>query len=154
MNIIRIMKERKNTLIASTVICFMLLVIYFLFQFILSQSMITISSEPKLEITPIIETDKMVSIEKNDHIVTQTPNLPGVYSTGMIVEIANTGGDGLRIRSGPSFNDVPLYLGQEGEVFIIIDGPNIVESTIWWKIKSESDANKLGWAVQEYLTGK
>jgi len=154
MNIIRIMKEYKSMLIASAVICFLMLMIFLTFQLILSQSVIMISSEPKIELTPMIEKEGTDSDQEKEYLATQTPNLPGVYSTGMVVQIANTGGDGLRIRSGPSTIDAPLYLGQEGEIFTIVDGPEIVESTIWWKIQSQSDENKLGWAVQEYLAGK
>ena len=153
MNIIRIMKEYKCMLIASAVICLLMLMIFLTFQFILSQSVIVISREPKIELTPMIEKEGTDCYREKEYLATQTPNLPGVYSTGMVVQIANTGGDGLRIRSGPSTIDAPLYLGQEGEVFTIVDGPVIVESTIWWKIQSKSDENKLGWAVQKYLTG-
>jgi len=81
----------------------------------------------------------------------QTPNLPGVFSVGMYVQISKTGGDGLRIRSIAGFDGIPMYLGSEGERFEIVEGPKINEGKIWWKIVSINNPQKIGWAVQDYF---
>jgi hypothetical protein len=83
---------------------------------------------------------------------TQSPNPPGVYSVKMLVRISGTGEDGLRIRANAGLNEVTMFLGSEGEVFEIIDGPEIIDNSIWWKIQAIDNHSKFGWAVQVYLS--
>ena len=99
-----------------------------------------------------MENPNSVKTDNELLIASQTPNLPGVFSVGMHVQIYMTGGDGLRIRSIAGFDGTPMFLGSEGENFEILEGPEIIDSTIWWKIASVSNPKKTGWAVQDYLS--
>jgi len=102
-------------------------------------------------ITPYLS-DWNSTISSNELLKSsQTPNLPGVFSVGMYVHISKTGGDGLRIRSLAGFDGIPIYLGSEGEEFVIVEGPEINEGKIWWKIVSISNPQKIGWSVQDYF---
>ena len=63
-----------------------------------------------------------------------TPVANSQISIGDYVQIANTGGDGLRIRTGPGTSNAPLFLGMESEVFKITDGPKEADGYIWWNL--------------------
>ncbi len=76
----------------------------------------------------------------------------GEMGIGAYVQIFGTGGDGLRLRSGPSTDDSPLFLGKESEVFQIKDGPKESGGFTWWFLVAPYDDNRKGWAVQNYLS--
>lgn len=86
-----------------------------------------------------------------------TPSLsPAELETGRIqvdtmVKINGTGGDGLRLRMEPGVSAAPIYLGKEGEEFLVIDGPNRADGFNWWKLRSEKDSSRNGWAAADYL---
>lgn len=141
------MKISKNVIIAAVIISLILVFFFLIYQTLLTQSVIILTDTSTILITPRLESWSSTKLLK----ASQTPNLPGVFSVGMYVHIFNTGGDGLRIRSFAGFDGVPLYLGQEGEEYEIIDGPQIKDSEIWWKIASKSEPQKIGWAVQDFL---
>jgi len=146
------MKFSRPVLIAAIIISLIFTLSFIFFQIIISRSVIILNENNAILITPQI--GDLDSTKTGDEYLqaSQTPNLPGVFSTGMVVHIFQTGGDGLKIRSFAGLEGIPVYLGFEGEEFEIIAGPEIVDSKIWWKIVSISDAKKSGWAVQEYLT--
>jgi hypothetical protein len=68
------------------------------------------------------------------------------------VQITGTGGDGLRLRSGPGLNGAQLFLGYDAEVYQIVDGPIEADGHTWWKLTAPYDATRTGWAVQDFLT--
>jgi len=146
------MKFSRPVLIAAIIISLIFTLSFIFFQIILSRSVIILNDTNTILITP--QTGNMDSTKSSDELLqaSQTPNLPGVFSAGMVVHIHQTGGDGLKIRSFAGFEGIPVYLGSEGEEFEITAGPEIIDSRIWWKIVSISDPKKSGWAVQEYLT--
>jgi hypothetical protein len=78
--------------------------------------------------------------------------LPGAFGLGVYVQITGTGGDGLRLRSGPGLNDAQLFLGYDAEVYQIVDGPIQADGHTWWKLTAPYDATRTGWAVQDFLT--
>jgi hypothetical protein len=86
-----------------------------------------------------------------------TPSLsPAELETGKIqidtiVKINGTEGDGLRLRMEAGVSAAPIYLGKEGEEFLVIDGPQRVDGFNWWKLKSEKDGGRTGWAAADYL---
>jgi hypothetical protein len=86
-----------------------------------------------------------------------TPSLsPAELETGKIrvdtiVKINGTGGDGLRLRMEAGVSAAPVYLGKEGEEFLVIDGPQRVDGFNWWKLKSAKDAGRTGWAAADFL---
>jgi hypothetical protein len=71
---------------------------------------------------------------------------------GMFVQISGTGGDGLRLRVGPSTNDDPRFLGYEAEVFKVKDGPKLADGYTWWFLEAPYDPNRSGWAASKYLS--
>jgi len=77
--------------------------------------------------------------------------LPGVFAVDMRVAVVDTGGDGLKIHNEPDIESDTLTIAADGSVWIIIEGPNITEGRVWWKMWSES-SGLTGWAVQDYLT--
>ena len=72
-------------------------------------------------------------------------------SVDIFVQISGTGGDGLRLRSGPGIENPPLFLGLDAEVFQVKDGPREVDGMVWWLLVSPSDENRKGWASANYL---
>jgi hypothetical protein len=83
---------------------------------------------------------------------TPTPVPPGEMGVGAYVQIFGTGGDGLRLRSGPGTDFSPLFLGLEAEVFLVKDGPKQSGGFTWWYLAAPYDDNRKGWAVQNYLS--
>ncbi len=88
--------------------------------------------------------------------VTLDPNLPpappaGEISVGVFVQISGTGGDGLRLRSGPGLSNEPQFLGFEGEIFQVEDGPVEADGYTWWRLKAPAGEQRQGWAVSNFL---
>jgi len=86
-------------------------------------------------------------------IATTSPALlsPGVLGIGAHVQVVGTGGDGLRLRSGAGLEQDPLFLGLDGEVFLVIDGPQDVDGYTWYYLSAPYDEARKGWAVTEFL---
>jgi hypothetical protein len=85
-----------------------------------------------------------------DRVNTPVPNT--AMKIGDYVQISGTGGDGLRIRSGPGTQNPALFLGMEAEVFKVIDGPKEVDGLVWFNLSAPYDENRKGWAASNYLT--
>jgi hypothetical protein len=75
----------------------------------------------------------------------------GEISIGAYVQILDTGGAGLRLRSEPSLNGQVLLLGSEAEVFEVKDGPVEMDGYTWWYLVGPFDETRRGWAVANYL---
>lgn len=87
-----------------------------------------------------------------------TPTIPplpeppaGEFAIGAYVQIAGTGGDGLRLRVEPGLNSNVRLLGVEAEVFQLRDGPREIDSYLWWYLVAPFDESRSGWAVSNYL---
>jgi hypothetical protein len=76
---------------------------------------------------------------------------PGEVSLGALVQIAGTGGDGLRLRVEPGLDSQVRLLGLESEVFQVRDGPREVDGFTWWYLVAPFDETRNGWAVSNYL---
>ncbi len=76
---------------------------------------------------------------------------PNQISVGTYVQIAGTGGDGLRIRSAPGLNSNQLFLGLDSEVFTVQDGPRELDGYTWWLIIAPYDQTRAGWAASNFL---
>lgn len=78
---------------------------------------------------------------------------PGMIGIGAFVQITGTGGDGLRLRTGPGLENQVGFLGLESEVFSVIDGPEDVDGYTWWLLEAPYDEGqkRRGWAVSNYL---
>jgi hypothetical protein len=80
-----------------------------------------------------------------------TPVANSQIKIGDYVQIANTGGDGLRIRSGAGTGNPPLFLGMESEVFKVTDGPKESDGYVWWNLVAPYDNTRAGWAASNFL---
>jgi hypothetical protein len=76
---------------------------------------------------------------------------PGDMSIDAFVEVAGTGGDGLRLRVGPGLDRDVRLIGLEAEVFLVQDGPEQVDGFAWWYLEGPFDESRRGWAVANYL---
>ncbi len=94
------------------------------------------------------------SLQPGQDSSTPTPTAvpAGEMGIGAYVQIFGTGGDGLRVRSGPTTNDPALFLANESEVFLVKDGPKESDGFKWWFLVAPYDDNRKGWAVQNYLS--
>ncbi len=77
---------------------------------------------------------------------------PGTLAKGAYVQIAGTGGDGVRVRSEPGLQSETLFIALEAEVFQIDDGPSQADGYTWWHLAAPFDASHHGWAVSNYLS--
>ncbi|TFG73492.1 MAG: hypothetical protein E4H27_00665 [Anaerolineales bacterium] len=96
--------------------------------------------------------------------VTVTASVPGLPSStpqtsvinglgiGVRVKISGTGNVGLSIRAEASTEAERRAVAQEGDIFLITDGPVEAGDLLWWHIKDEGDPNLVGWAAADYLT--
>jgi hypothetical protein len=72
-------------------------------------------------------------------------------SVGTYVQITDTEGAGLRLRSGPGTDFPPRFLGRESEVFEVKDGPRDANGFTWWYLVTPMDESRSGWAASEWL---
>ena len=91
--------------------------------------------------------------------LTPTPSDPvppappeGTIAVGAYVQIAGTGGDGLRMRLEPGLQGRVLFVGLESEVFIVSGGPQQLDDYTWWYLVAPFEEDRQGWAVSNYLS--
>ena len=68
------------------------------------------------------------------------------------MQITGTDGEGLRIRSEPGLTGNPDFLGFDSEVFIVKDGPQLVDGYTWWYLVAPYDDTRAGWAASDFLS--
>lgn len=73
------------------------------------------------------------------------------FGVGDYAEVYGTGGDGLRLRSGPSLDASINAMGMDNEVFEVRDGPSDADGYTWWYLVNPYDNSKQGWGVAAYL---
>jgi hypothetical protein len=100
--------------------------------------------------TPILPTLTPTVISTATIGVRPSP-LPGTIGIGGYVQVFGTDGTSLNIRSSSGLNGNIVFQALDGELFVIEDGPVVSDNYTWWKIKSSVDANRTGWAVDNYL---
>ncbi len=76
----------------------------------------------------------------------------GKIEIDVIVQITGTEGAGLRLRAEPGVSAAPVVLGKDGEQFLVKDGPSHKDGYNWWKLESQKDASRSGWAAADYLS--
>ncbi|HZD55175.1 MAG TPA: hypothetical protein VE136_00510, partial [Anaerolineales bacterium] len=76
----------------------------------------------------------------------------GEVAIGAYVQITGTGGDGLRLRTGPGLSNEVRFLGLESEVFEVRDGPQEADGYTWWYLVAPFDETRNGWAVSGFLS--
>jgi hypothetical protein len=93
---------------------------------------------------------------ENNNFLTPTNNGGEGPTNGIslenYVQIFNTGGDGLKLRSGPGINSPARFLGKEAEVFQVKDGPRKADGFTWWFLVTPYDEHRSGWAASTYLS--
>jgi len=75
----------------------------------------------------------------------------GVLAVGGYAQVTGTEGEGLRLRADPGLSGTVRFLGIDGEVFEVEDGPREVDGYQWWFLQAPYDPNVQGWAVADYL---
>lgn len=75
----------------------------------------------------------------------------GGISIGAYVQIVNTDGAGLRLRSDAGTDFSMRFLGRESEVFEVRDGPKDANGYTWWYLVTPMDESRSGWAASEWL---
>jgi hypothetical protein len=76
---------------------------------------------------------------------------PDEIGRSAFVQVSGTDGDGLRLRQGPGLNYEMQFLGLDGELFQIADGPVEADGYTWWFVIGSYDETRQGWAVTDFL---
>ncbi len=84
-------------------------------------------------------------------LVSPTPVIGSGIQLGGYVQISGTGGDGLRLRREPSLTGEIVYLGLEGEIFLVKGGPQDQDGYLWWQLEAPLNPDRQGWAVSDFL---
>ena len=75
---------------------------------------------------------------------------PGM-AVGKSVQVIGTGGSGLNLRSAPGSSAGRMDVALEGEIFVVVAGPEIASDAEWWQIEDPDDPTRRWWAVANYL---
>jgi len=87
-----------------------------------------------------------------DPLIVGTATLaPDEIGVGGYVQITGTDGEGLRLRTDPSLNGTPAFLGYDEEVFEVREGPQQADGYIWWYLVAPYDETRAGWAASDFL---
>jgi hypothetical protein len=77
---------------------------------------------------------------------------PGNFTIGATVQVIGTGTNGLNVRSGPSTQFNVKFLGQDGQKYTLMEGPQQADGEEWWHIQDPNNPSNDGWAVRRFLT--
>ncbi len=81
-----------------------------------------------------------------------TPAVVGPAITiGATIVVKGTEGSGLTVRQGPGIDYTYIFVANEGEQFKVQDGPKEANGYTWWYIVDPNNADRFGWAVQNYM---
>jgi hypothetical protein len=111
--------------------------------------------KPTAEIKIIPFPTKTTVRENPDILETPVKSIPveiNGITTGSYVQVIGTGGTGLRLRSEPGSTAQTDSITTENEIFLVVDGPIIVDGYTWWKLEGTYQSDRIGWAAAEYLT--
>ena len=78
--------------------------------------------------------------------------MPGMIGIGSFVQITNTEGSGLNIRSSPGLDSSVNFLALDAEVLEVREGPKEADEITWWYLVTPVDEGRNGWAAANYLT--
>lgn len=71
------------------------------------------------------------------------------FQEGDAVSVGDTGGAGMRLRTGPGLNYITAEILPDGVKLTIVGGPEIEDGITWWRLETE-DGN-VGWGAQDVL---
>ena len=80
-----------------------------------------------------------------------TPTVSPEIAVGRYVRVTGTEDSGLSLREGPGENYPRVDIALEGEVFIVIEGPQESAGVVWWRIRDPDGEKKDWWAAGNYL---
>jgi len=80
-----------------------------------------------------------------------TPTVSPDIAVGRYVRVSGTEGAGISLRQDPDINSPRMDIGYEGEVFIVLDGPQQMSGYVWWLLVHPDDEGRRGWAAGNYL---
>jgi hypothetical protein len=107
--------------------------------------------EIKIISAPTSTLEGVNNIPQNQPSPTDSLELNGVR-VGTYVQVMGTSGTGLRLRSDPGSKGKTIALASDSEVFLITDGPQIVDEITWWMLEAPYQTNRRGWAAADYLS--
>ena len=107
-------------------------------------------------LTVIPSLDETISPASTEIVPTEIPVetatlMPGTIGVGAFVQVSGTDGDGLRLRQGPGLSNEMQFLGLDGELFQIGDGPVDADGYTWWFVIGSYDETRKGWAAANFL---
>jgi len=110
------------------------------------------SGEAVITVIPVpTYTPTPVPTQPDFPLVTPTvEQAAGIYVDGY-VQISDTEGEGLRLRRDPSLEGEIVNVGLEGEIFLVIGGPEERDGYLWWQLEAPLNTTRRGWAVSNYL---
>lgn len=74
---------------------------------------------------------------------------PAEVSVGYYAEVVNTDGFGVRLRGGPSTNNVSITVADEGAIVLVLAGPEADNERFWWQVQMADGTE--GWVAGEFL---
>jgi hypothetical protein len=104
-----------------------------------------------LKITPAPTATQASPTPESTPTATAVPQSQDGVLIGQNVQVFGTGGDGLRLRATPGLNGEILFLGSEGEIYLVQDGPQQVDGYTWWLLVDPDDQTRQGWAVADFI---
>jgi len=110
------------------------------------------SGEAVLTVIPV-PTYTPTPIPAQPEYPSATPTLEmavGIHVEGY-VQISGTEGEGLRLRRDPTLNGEIAHIGLEGEIFLVVGGPEERDGYLWWQLEAPLNSTRRGWAVSNYL---
>jgi len=69
-------------------------------------------------------------------------------NVGDYVRVGDTGGAGLRLRSGPGLSRQTIEMLEEGTTLRVVGGPELTDGFTWWYLDYQGS---LGWCAGEWL---
>lgn len=88
-------------------------------------------------------------LTEDDPVSEESAETPTDVAVGFYSQVANTGGIGVTVRGGPSTDNVRLVLLNEGEVALVIGGPQDGGGFTWWQIQMDDGTE--GWVAAAFL---
>jgi hypothetical protein len=79
-----------------------------------------------------------------------TPVASGQFAPGDAVQVANTNGFDLRLRSGPGILYETVKMVPEGTSLEITGEPRQADNHLWWPVRDPADSSQ-GWVVSDYI---
>ena len=108
----------------------------------------TIGAPGQIQNEPLIITATIdPSLQEAAPVQTAIPQI----EVGGFITIIGTEGEGVAIRQGPGLQYSFFFIGQDGEEFLVADGPREGNDFVWWFIADPDIPDKIGWAVQDFM---